>query len=704
MCEDCAAVQEENPIVSEVQFGESTSGAAIVQGSMVGPNQTRAYSHGSALESKDQTIARALYKMNIIAQVMKIPKHVVDSAYNWFKVAYHKNFVKGRRSQNVIAACLYIACRKAKEHHLLIDFSSRLQISVYSLGATFLKLVRILDISMLEPADASLFIEHFAEKLGFGDQTTKVCNDATELAKRMNADWICYGRRPAGIAGACLLLAARMNNFQRSHTELVAVSHVAEETIQRRLNEFKKTSPAKLTILDFRDAASEPQYFESSDAKPPSFNRNKEIEKKVQKVLRQRTRTLERYRELAKGKQLLNSLDIIGGLHPLERDPTDDGHTGDDNESKILKTVDDISPATLGLSSTDISEPSRRRMSSRNSAKKLKVEPDEQGNPKKETASDQNENDNSSDEETNDLFVPRKKTNGVDAGDDDEDFGFDDLPDAPLDDGDDDDYLEPKRKSSCRIFVDKKPVRSGRLEGLEGSISVSRPRLEGLSSSAVPRRRMRRQEENNLVTSEKDGRLNELLKAILDGGSLKEEDVERALDAILQKNKHNDKNETAGVQSQVEDHLRIMMLHCPRNLVKNSPTSEEILKKVRDNEELDELDDDEEVIDFKLLEEEAKQKERMWIAINHDFLISQEKKRLKLVADELAGNASGQVKKRRNVIAKAVPSIDELRQALSRNTTMSPADSTRKMLQKKAYSKKINYDIFPNLFLEQAGH
>ena len=41
-CLRCGTVLEENPIVSEVQFGESSSGAAMVQGAMVGADQARA--------------------------------------------------------------------------------------------------------------------------------------------------------------------------------------------------------------------------------------------------------------------------------------------------------------------------------------------------------------------------------------------------------------------------------------------------------------------------------------------------------------------------------------------------------------------------------------------------------------------------------------------------------------------------------------
>ena len=131
-----------NPIVSEVQFGESSSGAAMVQGAMVGADQARATFAGgrqNAMESREQTLSNGKRKIKRIAAALKIPDYIAEAAGEWFRLALTLNFVQGRRSNNVLATCLYVACRKERTHHMLIDFSSRLQISVYSLGATFLK-------------------------------------------------------------------------------------------------------------------------------------------------------------------------------------------------------------------------------------------------------------------------------------------------------------------------------------------------------------------------------------------------------------------------------------------------------------------------------------------------------------------------------------------------------------------------------------
>ncbi|SMN20756.1 similar to Saccharomyces cerevisiae YGR246C BRF1 TFIIIB B-related factor [Maudiozyma saulgeensis] len=284
VCKNCGVVSEDNPIVSEVTFGETSAGAAVVQGSFISAGQSHAsfLSHGgsSALESREATLNNARRKLRAVSHALRIPEYITDAAFQWYKLALANNFVQGRRSQNVIATCLYVACRKEKTHHMLIDFSSRLQVSVYSIGATFLKMVKKLHITKLPLADPSLFIQHFAEKLNLGDKMIKVVKDAVKLSQRMSDDWMYEGRRPAGIAGACVLLACRMNNLRRTHSEIVAVSHVAENTIQQRLNEFKKSKASKMSIKEFREDDSK-----DSESRPPSFHKNRQNEKRIKTQL-----------------------------------------------------------------------------------------------------------------------------------------------------------------------------------------------------------------------------------------------------------------------------------------------------------------------------------------------------------------------------------------------------------------------------------
>ncbi|EUC64530.1 transcription factor IIIB 90 kDa subunit, putative [Rhizoctonia solani AG-3 Rhs1AP] len=275
-CNQCGTLVEENRIVAEVTFGESASGAAIAHGSFVALGQTRAHTsgafgHGSS-EPGEQSAAHGRMLIRQQSSALHLGEHIVEKAQRYYNLAISHRFIKGRRSEYVAAVCLYIACRTSGTRHMLIDFSDMLRVNVFVLGAYYLKLVRELKIN-LPLIDPAHLIARFAALLEFGEETNKVVIDATRLVTRFSRDWMTHGRRPAGICGACLLLAARMNNFRRSIQEIVQVVKIGDETVKKRLEEFKLTPSAALTMHDFRNVMLE----EAAD--PPSFTKGLEKQK-----------------------------------------------------------------------------------------------------------------------------------------------------------------------------------------------------------------------------------------------------------------------------------------------------------------------------------------------------------------------------------------------------------------------------------------
>ena len=49
---------------------------------------------------------------------------------------------------------------------------------------------------------------------------------ALRLVSRMKKDWMHFGRRPSGLCGAALLIAARLHAFNRSVYDVIKVRSV----------------------------------------------------------------------------------------------------------------------------------------------------------------------------------------------------------------------------------------------------------------------------------------------------------------------------------------------------------------------------------------------------------------------------------------------------------------------------------------------
>jgi transcription factor IIIB subunit 2 len=192
-----------------------------------------------------------------------------------YNLASNKKFIQGRKTRHVVAVILYTVCRIQKTRHLLIDFSDTLQTNLYVLGSIYLKLIRLLQISV-PLIDPSLFIHRFCVKLEFTDKTKLVSNTALRILSSMSRDWMTVGRRPSGLCGAAILISARYHGFKRTTQQIVEVVNVCDETIRKRLEEFSNTPVARLTKVEFEAL----KFSDEQGMDPPAYIKNKKCSKK----------------------------------------------------------------------------------------------------------------------------------------------------------------------------------------------------------------------------------------------------------------------------------------------------------------------------------------------------------------------------------------------------------------------------------------
>lgn len=294
VCTECGVVVEENAIVSAVEFVEGAGGASSMVGQFVSATSSKAYTggpggggpgggaggrYGFSRDSRETTLANGRRRIQEVASRLRLGTHFVDAAHRLFTIAVERNFVQGRRTTHVVAACLYIACRQEKSQHMLIDFSDALQVNVYTLGTCFLKFRRLLGLK-LEIIDPALYIYRFAAHLDLDEKANAVSLTALRLVARMKRDWIVAGRRPAGICAAALLIASRAHGFSRHHQDVTRILRVCGWTVTNRVKEFEHTPSAALTLEQFQKVDLD------VEADPPVFRRNKFREARA-KAIRQ---------------------------------------------------------------------------------------------------------------------------------------------------------------------------------------------------------------------------------------------------------------------------------------------------------------------------------------------------------------------------------------------------------------------------------
>uniref|UniRef100_A0A8C7MA94 Transcription factor IIIB 90 kDa subunit n=1 Tax=Oncorhynchus kisutch TaxID=8019 RepID=A0A8C7MA94_ONCKI len=284
VCVGCGSVLEDNIIVSEVQFMETGGGGSSAVGQFVaGDASGRNPTFGEGLytgvgrESRAQTLQNGRRQINTLGHQLQLNQHCLDTAFNFYKMAVCKRLTRGRRVAHVVAACLYLVCRTEGTPRILIHCRE----------GTFLVLARELCINA--PAiDPCLYIPRFAHMLEFGEKNHEVSMTALRLLQRMKRDWMHTGRRPSGLCGAALLVAARMHEFRRTIKEIISVVKVCEATLRKRLNEFEDTPTSQLTIEEFMkvdlDQECDPPSFIAGQRKKRMKLLEEELEKKIDDV------------------------------------------------------------------------------------------------------------------------------------------------------------------------------------------------------------------------------------------------------------------------------------------------------------------------------------------------------------------------------------------------------------------------------------
>ncbi|GAU44573.1 hypothetical protein TSUD_139460 [Trifolium subterraneum] len=226
-CEYCGKLLEDYYFSNEVTFVKNAAGQSKLSGNLV-----RGV-HNDISESRARTIERAKDYISNLSRTLGVDDgSMVDEAVAFYTIGLEQKFTKGRKSELVQAACLYIAFR-------------------YALGAVFLQLCKLLRLQnhpiVQKPVDPSLFISKFTNNL-LKQSNMAVSNTALNIIVRMKRDWMQTGRKPGGICGAALYMAALAHGFTCSKSDILRIVHVCDATLTKRLVEFENTESSSLTV------------------------------------------------------------------------------------------------------------------------------------------------------------------------------------------------------------------------------------------------------------------------------------------------------------------------------------------------------------------------------------------------------------------------------------------------------------------------
>ena len=262
VCLDCGNVIEESNIISQLDFDRNKN----VNGTLV--NLTF---KNDSLFSFDPIQAKRnkVYNyMSSIASSLSIPLHILEKAKKLYLIACNKKITKGRTTKIFVGALLYLSCRLCGSKHLLIDFSEVLQVNLFVIGVTYLKITKYLKMQV-NIIDPSFYMVRFCNQFNFGDKSQEILKFSYKILKFFQRDWITTGRRPSSVCGASLLIAAKLNGINITVNDVINVVKCSKDTLTKRLKEFSQTKASEMTKEDLVNFTNFENY---KGMNPPSFS------------------------------------------------------------------------------------------------------------------------------------------------------------------------------------------------------------------------------------------------------------------------------------------------------------------------------------------------------------------------------------------------------------------------------------------------
>jgi transcription initiation factor TFIIB len=180
--------------------------------------------------SVERNLSQAMNELVRLADRLKIPRTVSETAAAIYRKALTDRLVRGRSIAAVAAASLYAACRMTRTPRTLRDVAGASLRTQKEISRCYRLILR--DIKPIVPIDDPLkYVAQIASKLNLNQSLQ---NNAVAILREARQKKVTAGKGPVGIAAAAIYVSSRLHRMELTQRELADVAGVTEVTIRNR--------------------------------------------------------------------------------------------------------------------------------------------------------------------------------------------------------------------------------------------------------------------------------------------------------------------------------------------------------------------------------------------------------------------------------------------------------------------------------------
>ena len=184
-------------------------------------------------DSVNRNLSHALGEISKISSKLNLPTNVVETSSMIYRNALKANVVRGRTIQNVVVACIYLACRQCRVMRTLEDVAGSANICEKDAARNYRFLLRELKpmVPQVNPQD---YIGKIVNKLTLNSETERL---AVKILRQATLMKLTAGRGPSGMAAACVYISTRITDDHSVQESIAREAQVTGVTIRNRYKE-----------------------------------------------------------------------------------------------------------------------------------------------------------------------------------------------------------------------------------------------------------------------------------------------------------------------------------------------------------------------------------------------------------------------------------------------------------------------------------
>ena len=206
------------------------------------PDLKRAAKWNTRITWQKRNLLIASTELKRIGTNLDLPNYVREDAMRLYKEAFKEKLLRGRSINAMVAACLYLACRRKKIPRTLQEITNEASANDKDVRRSYTTLMR--EFNLKSPStDPLSLIPRFINELELDSEIEQL---TSKILKAYKTKYSVSGKDPKGLCAGAIYLACRLRNKETTQQQIVEAVGITEVTLRSRYKELR--SKLKISI------------------------------------------------------------------------------------------------------------------------------------------------------------------------------------------------------------------------------------------------------------------------------------------------------------------------------------------------------------------------------------------------------------------------------------------------------------------------